>query len=236
MPFGLRNASATFQRYMDKVLQGMKNAIAYVDDIIVFSSSEDQHKRDLNELFQRFHRHKIVINPAKSKFGMCNLNFLGHLVTPEGILPLRDKVKAVEDYPRPYNHKQLRAFLGFINYYHRFVHNMAHHLAPLYNLLKNSKSKNQVIDWNDEAVQAFQHSKKMLAEATALAFPSSNLPTQIVVDASDIAIGAVLQQKHEEVWRPIAFFSRKLDATQKNTPPLIENCFQHTRLFGISIT
>ena len=136
----------------------MKNAIAYVDDIIVFSSSEDQHKRDLNELFQRFHRHKIVINPAKSKFGMCNLNFLahlvtpegilplrdkvkavedylnflGHLVTPEGILPLRDKVKAVEDYPRPYNHKQLRAFLGFVNYYHRFVHNMAHHLAPLY--------------------------------------------------------------------------------------------------------
>ena len=146
---------------------------------------------------------------------MCNLNFLGHLVTPEGILPLRDKVKAVEDYPRPYNHKQLRAFLGFVNYYHRFVHNMAHHLAPLYNLLKNSKSKSQVIDWNDEAVQAFQHSKKMLAEATALAFPSSNLPTQIVVDASDIAIGAVLQQKYEEVWRPIAFFSRKLDATQK---------------------
>ena len=112
MPFGLRNASATFQQYMDKVLQDMKNAIAYVDDIIVFSSSEDQH----NELFQRFHRHKIVINPAKTKFGMCNLNFLGHLVTPEGILPLRDKVKAVEDYPRPYNHKQLRAFLGFINY------------------------------------------------------------------------------------------------------------------------
>ena len=162
MPFGLRNASATFQRYMDKVLQGMKNVIAYVDDIIVFSSSEDQHKRDLNELFQRFHRHKIVINPAKSKFGMCNLNFLGHLVTPEGILPLRDKVKAVEDYPRPYNHKQLRAFLGFINYYHRFVHNMAHHLAPLYNLLKNSKSKNQVIDWNDEVFKHFNTVRKCL--------------------------------------------------------------------------
>ena len=98
---------------MDKVLQGMKNAIAYVDDI-VFSFSEEQHKRDLNKLFQRFHCHKIVINLAKSKFGMCNLNFLGHLVTPEGILPLCDRVKAVEDYPRPYNHKQLRAFLGLL--------------------------------------------------------------------------------------------------------------------------
>ena len=81
----------------------MKNAIAYVDDIIIFSSSQDQQKRDLNELFQRFHCHKIVINPAKSNFGMCNLNFLGHLVTLEGILPFRDRVKAVEDYPRPYS-------------------------------------------------------------------------------------------------------------------------------------
>ena len=72
---------------------------------------------------------------------------------------------------------------------------MAHHLAPLYNLLKNSKSKKPVIDWNDEAVQGFQHNKKMLAEATTLAFRSLNLPTQIVVDASNIAIGAVLQQK-----------------------------------------
>ena len=92
---------------------------------------------------------------------------------------------------------------------------MAHHLAPLYNLLKNLKSKNQVIDWNDKAVQAFQHSKRMLAEATKLAFPSSNLPMQIVVDASNIVDGAVLQQKHEEVWKSIAFFSRKLDATQQ---------------------
>ena len=107
----------------------MKNPIAYVDDIIVFSS-EDQHKRDLNELFQRFHHHQLVINPAKSEFGMCNICFLGPLITPEGILSLHDRVKAVEDYPRPFNHKQLQAFLGLINYYRRFVNNMAHHLAP----------------------------------------------------------------------------------------------------------
>ena len=80
---------------------------------------------------------------------MCNICFLGPLITPQGILPLHDRVKAVEDYPRPSNHKQLQAFLGFINYYHRFVNNMAHHLAPLYNLLKNAKSKTLVIDWND---------------------------------------------------------------------------------------
>ena len=90
---------------------------------------------------------------------------------------------------------------------------MAHHLAPLYNLLKNSKSKTQFNDWNDRAVQAL-NSKKRLAEATTLAFPSSNLPTQIVVDASD--------------W--------KLDATQQKYSLLIENCFQHTRRFGIFIT
>ena len=214
MPFGLCNASATFQRFIDNVLQGMTNALAYIDDIIVFSSNEEEHKLHLDELFQRLNNHGIVINPTKSDFGLTQMKFLGHLVTPEGISPLPEKIEAVTNYPVPKTKKQLRAYLGFINYYHRFVKNLAPCLSPLYDLIKGP-SGNKNIRWTSDAKNAFQQSKNLLAETTMLVFPKANLPTQIVVDASDMSLGSVLQQKHGEVWKPIAFYSRKLDKTQK---------------------
>ena len=216
MPFGLINAGATFQRFVDHVLQGMPNVIAYIDDLIVFSASEEEHKRHLEELFKRLNQFGLVINPTKSEFGLQKLKFLGHLVTPEGILPLSERVKAIQNYSTPKTIKQLRAFLGLINYYHRFVKSMAKCLAPLYELLKGpNKRKNDLINWNEEATEAFHRSKTLLSNATLLVYPHSNLPTNILVDASNTAIGAVLQQQHASEWKPVAFFSRKLDAAQK---------------------
>jgi len=216
MPFGLRNASATFQRHMDNILQGMTNALAYVDDIVVFSANEEEHRQHLLELFQRLNKNGMVINPTKSEFGLRELKFLGHLVTPEGIMPLPDRVEAIQNYPKPTTAKQLRAFLGLVNYYHRFVKNLTFHLSSLYDMLKNPrKTKRDLLTWSPENELAFDKSKKLLAEAAMLNYPFPNLPTSIMVDASDKAIGGVLQQKHDDVWKPIAFFSRKLDKTQQ---------------------
>ena len=112
---------------------------------------------------------------------------MGHLVTPEGILPLPDRVKAIQNYPKPSTAKQLRAYLGLLNYYHRFVKNLTRHLAPLYDLLKSpKKTKRDLINWTHETETVFENSKKLLADSTMLNYPNPNLPTSIMVDASDM--------------------------------------------------
>ena len=208
MPFGLRNASATFQRFIDHVLQGMSNAIAYVDDIIVFSNSPDEHVKHLNELFSRLKNFGVIVNPTKSQFGLLKLQFLGHVVTDNGIKPLPSKVEAIQKYPLPKDVKQLRTYLGMINFYHRFVQNLAFYLAPLNEYLKNEGNKNsREIAWTEEAKAAFQKSKDLLAESALLVYPSENCKLSIVADASDVSVGGALQQEFKGTWQPIAFFS-----------------------------
>ena len=175
MLFGFRNASATFQRFIDHVLQGMSNAIAYVDDIIVFSNSPDEHAKHLNELFSRLKNFGVIVNPTKSQFGLSKLQFLGHVVTANGIKPLPFKVEATQKYPLPKDVKQLRTYLGMINFYHRFVQNLAFYLAPLNEYLKKEGNKNsREIAWTEEAKAAFQKSKDLLAESALLVYPSEN--------------------------------------------------------------
>ena len=108
MPFGLTNASATFQRFIDPVLQGMSNAIAYVDDIIVLSNSPDEHVKHLKELFSGFKSFGVIVNPTKLQFGLSKLQFLGHVLTANGIKPLPSKVEAIQKYPLLEDVKQLR--------------------------------------------------------------------------------------------------------------------------------
>ena len=132
MTFGLTNASATFQRFIDHVLQCMSNAIAYVDDIIVFSNSRNEHDvKHLNELFSRLKNFVVIINLTKSQFRLSKLPFLGHVVTANGMKLLPSEVEAIQKYPLSKDAKQLRTYLGMINFYHRFVQNLAFYLAPL---------------------------------------------------------------------------------------------------------
>ena len=193
MPFGLWHASATFQRHMDNILQGMTNALAYVDDIIVFSANKEEHKRHLSELFQRLSKYGMIINPTNSEFGLQKLKFLGHLVTPKGILLLPDRVKAIKEYPKHTTAKQLRAYLGLLNYYHCFVKDSTLHLCSLYDILKNQKAKRDSIACSAENELDFENSKRLMADAAILYYPVSNLLTSIMVDASDKAIGGMLQ-------------------------------------------
>lgn len=210
MPFGLRNSAQTFQRFMDQVLRGLKFAYAYVDDVLIASANSAEHCRHLRIVFERLAAHGIVINPNKCLFGVSELDFLGHRVRPHGITPLPDKVQAVRDFPQPQSHRQLRRFLGLVNFYHRFLPHCAERLQPLHALLTTTKQQSQTLIWNDTALAAFNDIKDDLANASLLVYPNAAAPTCLMTDASDKSVGAVLQQYIDGVWHPISFFSKKM--------------------------
>ena len=207
MPFGLRNAAQTFQRFMDDVLRGLPSAYAYIDDVLIASPTKEQHLTDLGAVFERLSKYGIVINPNKCILGVLTLDFLGHIIDCHGITPLPDKVQAIHDFPQPNSQRQLRQFIGLVNFYHRFIPQCAYLMKPLHSLLKGKTHK---VTWTDHALSAFNKTKETLANVSLLAYPKPDAPNCIMTDASDTAVGAVLQQKVNDVWQPISFFSRKM--------------------------
>lgn len=209
MPFGLRNAAQTFQRFMDNILRGLPFAYAYIDDVLVASRSPEEHEEHLRALFTRLDENGIIINAVKSEFGVAELDFLGHRISSEGIRPLPSRVTAIRDFPRPESITKLRQFLGMVNYYRRFIPSCAATLQPLEALLSFKKSASPLL-WTPEASAAFGQIKDQIASAALLIHPRHDAPTCLMVDASSIAVGAVLQQHLTGTWKPLAFFSRKL--------------------------
>ena len=212
MPFGLRNAAQTFQRFIDQVLRGLPFCYAYIDDVLIASATAAEHKEHLRITLSRLKEHGIIINPTKCVLGASSLHFLGHLVDSQGVRPLEEKVQVIQDFPQPGTKHDLRKFLGLINFYHRFIPNCAQTLQPLNNLL--STTSTQTIQWTEQTTKALTDIKQALAQATLLFHPKQDAPTCIMTDASNIAVGAVLQQFIEKQWCPIAFFSTKLNAAE----------------------
>ena len=213
-PFGLANAAQAFQRLMDTVLRGLQCVFIYLDDILVASPTPDQHLRDLTTVFDRLEQHGLVIHPGKCVFGVAEITFLGHVVNAEGIRPMPTWVTAIKEFPRPTTIKELQAFLGVINFYHRFVPAAAQLLLPLYNVLVGRPARTSPVKWSTTMDKAFQDAKTALASATLLVYPRADAPTAVTVDASDMAIGGTLEQFTDGLWRPLAFFSRKLQPAQ----------------------
>ena len=210
MPFGLHNAVQTFQRFIDQVLRGLPFTYAYIDDVLMASSSAEEHEQHLRMVFHRFEDYGVMINPLKCAFGVKELNFLGHHVSDKGIRPLDDKVQVVRDFPRPTSQSRLREFWGLINFYHWFLNHGAAILKPLNDLLAAPSGRKKELIWTDDALQAFTAAEEALANATLLSHPVLKVATSIMTDASDVTIGAVLQQFVGDEWRPTAYFSKKL--------------------------
>ena len=144
VPFGLQNAAQTFQRFMDQVLRGVTSAYAYIDDVLIASSTPEQHLNDLRTVFERLAAHGIIINPNKCVFRVSELDFLGHHIDKRGITPLPEKVQAVRDFPQPQSQRQLRQFIGLVNFYHRFLPHCAQLMQPLHALLSKGKPKSRL--------------------------------------------------------------------------------------------
>nr|VZI25050.1 unnamed protein product [Spirometra erinaceieuropaei] len=213
MPFGLRNAAQSFQRFIDEILRGLPFAYAYIDDILVASSSAEEHASHLRVIFDRFQQHGLQLNVDKCTFGVSSLDFLGHHVDQHGITPLLEKVQSILSFPVPKTLTQLRRFIGLLNYYRRFIPHCAATLAPLTDLLK---SKAKPIELPPAVHLAFETAKKALADATLLYHLSSDLHAQLILttDASNSAVAAVLHQQVNNQLQPLAFFSQKLQPAQ----------------------
>ncbi len=211
MPFGLRNAAQTFQRFMNEVLYGLHFCYVYIDyvyidDLLIASSSREEHLHHLQLVLECLSDHGILINAAKSIFGVPAQGFLGHHVDSTGIRPLEAKVQVIREFPQPSTQCKLREFLGLINFYRRFIPDCAAILHSLSSLLKHTKRPSDPLEWSDVTTTAFSQIKEALANTLLLVHPTSDAPTCLMTDASDAAVGAVLQQYIEGQWCRIAFF------------------------------
>ena len=214
MPFGLKNAAQTFQRFIDQILREFHFCYAYIDDVLIASTNQEEHVQHLQMVLERLEKYGVIINPAKCELGVVRLQFLGHQVDKDGIQPLKEKVTVVQNFPLPDTRKKLREFLGLVNFYHRFVKNCARIIQPLNTLLTKTKDDRNHLQWNDDAMAAFTTIKEALASATLLFHPKQEAPTSIMTDASSSAVGAVLQQYIDHQWCPIAYFSKKLKPSE----------------------
>jgi hypothetical protein len=220
MFFGLRNPAQTFQRFIDEVLRDLDICYAYIDDMLVASTSEDEHEQHLRALFQRFSEYGVLLNPAICVFGTTEVTFLDYTVSAEDTRPLEEKVAAINRFQQPVLVKDLRRFLGMLNFYRRFIPQATSIQAPLHAALAGPKVKgSQPVDWTPAMVQAFEDCKASLSRATLLAHPDLSATLALFTDASDIAIGAALQQRVCDAWQPLAFYSHKLSPAQQKYSP-----------------
>ena len=221
MPFGLRNAAQTFQRFMDEVVKGLDFVYVYIDDILIFSENEEQHIHHLDQLFDRLNEHGIAINTQKSDFIANEVDFLGFKVSSAGIAPLPAKVEAIVSYPAPKNVKELLRFLGFVNFYRPTVPHAADAQCALYDMTTDcrtstGKFRNKTLEWSDATRQAFADVKQSLVDAVTLAHPVAGADIALFADASDKAMGASLNQFVNDQWQPLGFFSRRFTDHQKS--------------------
>lgn len=214
LPFGMKNAPATFQRMIQSVIQGLPNTNAYIDDLVTGSDSWEEHLQDVGRLFQRLSEANMTVNLSKCEFGCATVTYLGHVIGQGQVAPVDAKVEAILEFPVPNGKKALRRFLGMIGYYRKFCRNFADIALPLTNLLKG----NIKFVWNDSCQKAFDTLKTMLCHFPILRSPNFQKMFSVAVDASDEAAGAVLLQSGDEdgVEHPVAFFSKKFTPYQRN--------------------
>ncbi|GFS99979.1 retrovirus-related Pol polyprotein from transposon opus [Trichonephila clavipes] len=206
MSFGLRNAPSNFQRFINEVLFGLEFVFPYLHGILVACENEEQHETHLKLVFDRLQKHGLRGNISKSTLGVTHLEFLGYLITPEGSKPLPEKVDAILSYKLPETIRDLSTFLGLINFYRRYLKDAAKNQAILHEYLKGSKKNDKTkILWTEEAKENFEKRKQDLANATLLSFSDPDLQLALFTDASNFAIGSVLQQFEAGNHKPITY-------------------------------
>lgn len=213
VPFGFRNAPAFFQRMMDQILSPFKwkNCLVYLDDIIIFSETFEQHLKDVEQVFTKLNDHNIRLNGKKTFLGQTRIKFLGHTITKDGIKPDPSNLIPISNFKTPTSVKMLRSFLGMVSYYRRFIPTFSTEAAPLYELLK----KENKFTWSIDCQKAFESFKQKLTTEPIVAHFKDDCPTRIQTDASIEGIGAVLEQQQDGEWRLIACVSRSTNDAEK---------------------
>ena len=228
LPFGVSTAPAIFQRCMETISRGQTGVSVYLDDILITGSTMQEHAKNLEAVLQKLSKAGFKLNRQKCSFMKERIEYLGHVIDSEGLHPSEEKVKALKEAPAPKNLAELRAFLGLINYYCRFLSNLSSKLSPLYSLLsKQSKWK-----WGQKEQESFQIAKDALQQDSVVVHYDESKPLILSCDASQYGLGAVLShvmEKSEE--RPVAFASRTLNAMEKKYSQLEKEAL--AIIFGI---
>ena len=214
MPMGLCYAGATFQRLMDTVLARLnfEALLVYLDDVIIFSTSPAQHLDRLEQVLDRLGRAGLRLRPNKCEILRRSVEFVGHLVSADGIRAHPNKIAAVTEWPVPVTVRDVRGFLGLCSYYRRFVARFAEVASPLYAFTE----KNRSFSWTSDCQRAFEQLKQHLTSAPILCTPSDGRKFILDTDASDGAIGAVLSQDYDGQERVVAYASRRLSKAELN--------------------
>ncbi|KAJ8049035.1 hypothetical protein HOLleu_01585 [Holothuria leucospilota] len=213
MPFGMKNSPMTFQRLVNNLTSNLENCEVYVDDLIVYSNSWDEHVQHIKALFDKLAKANLTVNLVKSEIACAHVVYLGHVVGQGKVRPIKAKVEGIDKFPAPTDKRQLMRFLGMAGYYRRFCPNFSDIAAPLTKLLKKSEK----FDWTDDCQAAFELLKKALMSSPVLIAPDFEKQFKLAVDASDNGIGAVLLQADEHgVDHPVCYYSKKFDKHQKN--------------------
>ncbi|GJP30150.1 hypothetical protein CLOM_g22621 [Closterium sp. NIES-68] len=216
MPFGLMNAPSTFQLTMNSVFRDLldKCVIVYLDDILIHSKTQEQHLKDLEQVFRQLQENRLITKGSKCEFLKSELEFLGHVVRADGIKIDRKKITTIRDWKPRTNLQELQSFLGFVNYVWRFIPNMAGITGPLTDLLR----KGTLFEWGEKQQTAFDELRNFLTSPPVLRIADPSRPFEVLTDASDFAIGAILLQDFGDGLQPIAYESRKLQAAERNYP------------------
>ena len=210
VPFGLAQAPAYFQELMTGILKDFPFAMAYLDDIIIFSRTPQEHLTHICMVFEKLKTANLSMKKSKCKFFLKEIQYLGHILSATGICPLPSKTHAIRNMNPPTTPKQVRAFLGLVGYYRKFIGGFAQLAKPL-TLLTRQRVK---FEWTPQHQEAFIHLKEAIVQAPILHYPNPNKPYIVYTDASDDACGAQLSQEHEGTKFPIAFLSHTFSETQ----------------------
>ena len=208
----MKNAPATFQRLINQLTQDLEGCEGYIDDIVIYSKTWQQHMERIHSLFSRLTQANLMVNLTKSEFGHAHITFLGHIVGQGQVTPVMAKVEAVTRFPVPKNKRELMRFLGMAGYYRKFCRNFSIVTAPLTNLLQ----KQAPYFWVPICQEAFDRVKAILLSAPVLAAPNFDKQFKLCVDASDVGAGAVLQQEDDQgIDHPISYYSHKFEEHQR---------------------
>ena len=213
LPFGVASAPAMFQRAMDLILQGIEGCICYIDDILVTGSTDEEHLERLEEVLKRLKEYGLRVKKNKCDFFQRKVEYLGHQVDADGLHTLPSKVDAIVHAPEPENEPQLRSFLGLLNYYSKFIPNLATMVHPLNRLLRQDVRWK----WTPDCAKAFKQAKESLVSSKVLAHYDAKLPIKLAADASAYGVGAVISHVYPDgSEHPVAFASRTLTAAEQN--------------------
>ncbi|HWN07996.1 MAG TPA: reverse transcriptase domain-containing protein [Pyrinomonadaceae bacterium] len=217
MFFGLTNSPATFQTMMDDIFEELISegvVVVYLDDILIFTESLEEHRKVTRRVLELLERHKLYLRPDKCEFEKTTIEYLGVIISHNSVAMDPVKIAGVADWPAPTNKKEVQSFLGFTNFYRRFIKDFSEHARPLFDLTRNDSD----FRWGETERAAFDKLKQSVTSAPVLVSPDSTKPFRIEADSSDFATGAVLSQvsAEDDKWHPVAFLSKSLNSVERN--------------------